>query len=464
LILNQNPFLKRLLRSIGLTINLARRIAKKLKYFIFKTMDASKENTFDLAVIGTGMAGAAAAVFAANRGLSTVQVGQTGEIIFASGYLDLLGVFPTAEKKILGNPWEGLEQLKQALPVHPLARIAPTKIRDALDEFFRFLSEAGLPYRCGGEQNSMALTPLGTVKPTYGVPETMWAGVEALRDKQTCLLVDIRGLRGFSARQVAAVHARDWFPIRTLTVDFPESGHLSELYAEAMARKLELPSYREQLAGSIKPHVKDAGVVGLPAILGVQKSAEAARAFAELLGVPVFEIPTMPPGVPGLRLKEIFGNRVAELGVRLYREKRVRGVRREKDGAFTLSIHGGTGEEIVQAERVLLAGGRFLGKGLVADATGIREPLFDLPVSQPRTRNRWHRRFFLDTRGHRVNRAGLETDDHFRPLSEDDRPAFENLYAAGSIMAHHDWMRMKCGSGLAIATAFAAVEAIAAGN
>ena len=267
----------------------------------------------------------------------------------------------------------------------------------------------------------------------------------------------------FSARQVAGVWARNWSRLSTLTVDFPESGHLSELYAETMARKLELPSYREQLAADIRPHLKDAAVVGLPAILGVQKSLASAHALAEILGVPVFEIPTMPPGVPGLRLKEIFGERIPELGVRLFREKRVVGVRREKDGAFILSINGGTGAETVRAARVMLAGGRFLGKGLVAEPAGIREPLLDLPVTQPRSRNRWHRRVFLDSRGHRINRAGLETDDHFRPLAENGQPAFANLYAAGSILAHQDWMRMKCGSGLAIATAFTAVEAIASG-
>ena len=87
-------------------------------------MNHATDQIFDLAVIGTGMAGAAAAVFAANRGLSTAQVGQTGEIIFASGYLDLLGVFPPAEKKIWDDPWAGLERLKQDVPAHPLARIA----------------------------------------------------------------------------------------------------------------------------------------------------------------------------------------------------------------------------------------------------------------------------------------------------------------------------------------------------
>ena len=33
--------------------------------------------------------------------------------------------------------------------------------------------------------------------------------------------------------------------------------------------------------------------------------------------------------------------------------------------------------------------------------------------------------------------------------------------AAGSILAHQDWKRQKCGSGLAIATAYGAVQACA---
>jgi glycerol-3-phosphate dehydrogenase subunit B len=46
----------------------------------------------DLCIIGSGLAGMAATLFAATRGLSVVQAGHTGEIVFASGLLDLLGV------------------------------------------------------------------------------------------------------------------------------------------------------------------------------------------------------------------------------------------------------------------------------------------------------------------------------------------------------------------------------------
>jgi glycerol-3-phosphate dehydrogenase subunit B len=106
----------------------------------------------------------------------------------------------------------------------------------------------------------------------------------------------------------------------------------------------------------------------------------------------------------------------------------------------------------------ILASGRFLGKGLHADRKHIHETIFDLPVTQPPDRTLWHRKDFLDSRGHPINRAGLEIDDSFRPLDSSGHPAFKLLFAAGSILAHQDWMRMKCGSGLALATGFAAVQ------
>ena len=40
--------------------------------------------------------------------------------------------------------------------------------------------------------------------------------------------------------------------------------------------------------------------------------------------------------------------------------------------------------------------------------------------------------------------------------------AFENVFAAGSVLAHQDWIRTKSGAGLAIATAYGAVNAFRA--
>jgi glycerol-3-phosphate dehydrogenase subunit B len=112
------------------------------------------------------------------------------------------------------------------------------------------------------------------------------------------------------------------------------------------------------------------------------------------------------------------------------------------------------------ARSAILASGRFFGKGLKADRHRIHEAVFDLPVTQPESRELWHRAAFFDPQGHEVNQAGLETDACLRPLSADGNPFHPRLHAAGAILAHQDWMRMKCGAGLAIATAYKAVASL----
>ena len=109
-------------------------------------------------------------------------------------------------------------------------------------------------------------------------------------------------------------------------------------------------------------------------------------------------------------------------------------------------------------KEIVLASGRFWGRGLCADRKGIRETILDLPVYQPEDRSRWHCDDPLEARGHPINLAGLEIDRFFRPVDSSGRPVFPLLFAAGSILAHQDWMRMKCGSGLSIASAYGAVN------
>ena len=137
-------------------------------------------------------------------------------------------------------------------------------------------------------------------------------------------------------------------------------------------------------------------------------------------------------------------------------------VKTQPNGGFLLGV-GDQGshtiEQVIDTRAVLLAGGRFLGMGLHAGRKKIREPLFDLPVFQPEDRALWHDDDFFTPHGHPINQAGLEIDDHFRPVGPDRKPAYKNLFAAGAILAHQDWMRQKCGAGLAIATAYGAVKA-----
>ncbi len=405
------------------------------------------------------MAGMAATLFAVNRGLSVTQVGSTTEIGFASGLFDLLGIHPMNAGNRWVDPWAGIETLVEDSPGHPYGRLTKKDIQEAFSELLDFLEEAGLPYSRNPDGNVGVVTPLGTVKTTYCTPRTMWAGVEALEQKRPCLIVEFKGLKGFSAGLIAENLKDRWPGLRTLRVLFPGKGQREEILPEHMANALILGGNRVKLAHLIKPEIKEAQCVGFPAVLGLYQSSKVISDLAELLGVPVFEIPTTPPSIPGLRLKEAFERGLNEKRPFYFSRKRVKDTRQRIGEEFEITLDTGNGKQTINSRGVLLATGRFIGGGLAADRRGIQETIFNLPVFQPQSRKEWHREDFFDRQGHPINQAGLEIDEYFRPLNNQGDPAFNTLFAAGSILAHQDWKREKCGTGLAVATAFGAVKA-----
>ena len=424
-------------------------------------MSKSETVTCDLTVIGAGMAGMAATLFAVNRGVKTIQAGRSGESVFASGLLDLLGIHPISASKWWDNPWAGIDALVHDMPDHPYARIQKEEIKDAFTELLSFLKNSGHSYSRYTDRNVEILTALGTLKTTYCVPDTMWGAVKALAEKRDCLIVSFNGLKGFSARMIAGVLHDRWPDLRAVRIAFPGTDRLSEVYPEFMANALVTAENRQKLAEALKPHIKDAQVVGMPAILGLYRCQKVIADLEALLGVSIFEIPTMPPAITGLRLKEAFDQGLRNKRENYFPQQQVLKARQKSNGDFEIIIGNSIMEQTVVSKGVILATGRFIGGGLQADRKRIRETIFDLPVCQPEKRTQWHRENLLDKQGHPINMAGLETDEEFRPIDREGMPVYDLLFAAGSILAHQDWKRMKCGSGLAIATAYAAVRAFA---
>ena len=424
-------------------------------------MNSGPEPVYDLAVAGAGLAGSAAAVFAAGRGLSTILCGDSGQSYFASGLFDLLGVHPAGADRFLTDPWQGIEALRRECPEHPYARVSLQAIRTAVSAWLEHLKSCRLTYCSEAGRNLQVLTAAGTLKPTYAVPQTMWPGVRARAEGKKVLVVGFEGLREFSAHQIAAVAARSWPWLRPVCLPFPDGRSGVDRVPEAMAMAMVRQEVRRKLTEDLRRVAGDADLMGLPAVLGRDPQGRWWRDLAERVGRPLFEIPTLPPSVPGLRLREALLERLRLDGVDLAVPGRIGRIETGKEG-FRLRIDPATGgSRLLRARSLVLATGRFLGGGLAADRNRIRETLLDLPVTQPDDRRHWHRRRFFDPSGHPVNRCGLNTDGYFRPLGAHGKPIHPRLAAAGVILAGQDWARGKCGSGLAVVSAWAAVNALA---
>ena len=97
-------------------------------------------------------------------------------------------------------------------------------------------------------------------------------------------------------------------------------------------------------------------------------------------------------------------------------------------------------------------------RGTLCTSQKILETVFNLPVHQPEHRNLWHNRNLFEKKGHLINTSGIETDNVFRPVDTNGSIIHKNLYAAGAILAHNDWARLKSGSGVSALSAFTAVN------
>ncbi len=411
----------------------------------------------DLAIIGSGIAGFSASIFALNKDIPTAQVGNTGAIAYTTGYLDLLGKIE-GEKTPVQDPWAELENLKDLSPSHPLNLISAADIREGFNQFISFLNGCGISYNTALDHNLTALTPAGTLKQTLCVPNTMLTGCEALAQKKPCVIVDFKGLKGFSARQIVSNLQQQWPDLSSAKITFPGMEH-GELYPEVMARTLEVPTNREKLAKSLQDIAGYAKCVGLPAILGMHDPDHVRAELEKLTGLQLFEIPTMPPSVPGIRLREMFEQTFPKKGLILIPQQKVTRLN-FTNKTIILNLSDNYGPIEIKAKAAILATGRFLSGGLDAGIDGIKEPLLDLPVSQPQNRKQWYRKNYTDPKGHLINKAGIKVNEQFRPLGDNGTPYHPGLFAAGSILAGQDWIRTRSGAGIAISSAFKAVQSV----
>ncbi|WP_242493310.1 glycerol-3-phosphate dehydrogenase subunit GlpB, partial [Haloarcula hispanica] len=193
--------------------------------------------------------------------------------------------------------------------------------------------------------------------------------------------------------------------------------------------------------------------VGFPAILGDDNPGAIRDALGDHLGVDVFEVPMGPPSLPGLRLEDALFSALDEAGASIETgnpvvdfegEDRIEKVFIEKNGARIPN----------SADQYVLATGGFVGKGVESDREGVYEPVFDCHVPHAADRYDWFEgELFGD---HEFARYGVATDDDLRPLDASEHSEFENLRAAGSVLGGYDFAAEKSGSGVSIATGYAA--------
>jgi glycerol-3-phosphate dehydrogenase subunit B len=419
----------------------------------------------DVVVIGTGLAGLTAALRLAESGARVLVLAKgVGATHLSAGTIDVLGyeslrrgparALAQGAPERVEHPGEALARLGDR---HPYSLLGAGAVAAAVEWLKAHVADGSLsPYAYHGslDQNTLLPTALGVPRPSALVPETM-AGGDLRRDAPV-FVVGFRGLKDFHPKLLAETLRRTGRAARATELDLVPEGR-ADVNALGYARAFDDPTFRAEVTAQLLGRLRAGERVAFPAVLGIADPHGAWSDLERRLARPVFEVPTLPPSVPGMRLFAILREALRRAGGRVVLNAVVTGAEREGGRVGAVRVRLGRREERRGCDWVVLATGGFASGGLElgSDWTA-RETALGLPVAGvPAPGEERFRPGYFDD--HPMARAGVEVDAELRPAG------YENVLVAGATLAGAEPWREKSGDGISLATGHRAAELVLAG-
>jgi glycerol-3-phosphate dehydrogenase subunit B len=362
------------------------------------------------------------------------------------------------------DPVSGVRQLIADDPHHPYARAGLPALEQGSGLLLEWLREAGFSWQGTLARNLLLPTATGTPKPSCLVPTSMVAG-DLGRD-EPIVFCGFEGYQDFIPELAAANLSRVWHGSRrsVSAVRMPLPGIKPDrLFTSIdMARSFEDPSFRRDVAQRLRRAVDDDRArLGMPAVLGLTHDSDVHANFEKETGHPVFEIPTVPPSVLGLRLFDRLRRHLQETGVEMIWQAPAHDAEVADGRCRQIHLKSAGREMPVEAKAFVLALEDVVDGAWRAGPHAVRDPFFHQQLA------------YHTTPGERTDESlfqpqpfasiGYRVSDRLQPLDSDGRPLAANVFVAGGAMAGYDPTGIKARGGMAIATGYrAAQEAMAA--
>ena len=315
-------------------------------------------------------------------------------------------------------------------------------IRESLQLFQSSMNDMGLPYIGSPDDNRSVLSALGTSKISCLIPSTMAAAPQE-NNNGSIHIITFQGLKDFYPGYIVSRRGRTKFSVYDAGISTTMS----------LASRFEEKEFFEKFIAWLEKQNIDEEMLAFPAVLGMESATNIVNTLSILTKKPVFEIPTIPPSMPGRRLFNALKNNFRQKGGAIYWAWPVAGT--EKTGKIieAVSTNSAGRPNSINAKAFILATGSFVGGGLTATRETIEENVFNLPVHIPGPREAWFDNDYFSC-NHGISKSGIMTDASMRPI---DSP-WKNIFICGSILADTEILKNGCGHGLALATAHAAAQ------
>lgn len=425
---------------------------------------------FDVVIIGGGLSGLTCGIALQEQGKKCVIInnGQAA-IDFSSGSMDLLGQLPSG-RKILSLE-QNYTALYQQLPQHPYCLIGKEKTLAKAQQFEQLAAFLNLDLVGSHLQNHLRITPLGGLRSTWLSPNSVPTvqgnepfayqkiavlGIEGYHDFQPQLLADnLKQTPSFAHCELSTAY-----------LHIPELDQLRdnarEFRSVNIAQLLEHKLAFADLVKEIQQASQGAEAIFLPACFGLDDQSFF-NALKQAVGLAIFELPTLPPSLLGIRQHKQLRARFEQLG----------GLMLNGDKALKAKFDNGKVSHIytqlhqqdpIVAEHFVLATGSYFSNGLVAEFEQIFEPIFHSDIIGCKTFDKTDRLSWTANRfsaPQPYQSAGVAINSRCQVQKEGE--FVPNLYAIGNVLGGFNSLELGCGSGVAVVTALTVADEILKG-
>ena len=422
---------------------------------------------YDCIIIGGGLSGLTCGLKCAGEGLRTLVIsGGMCALHFSSGSIDVLGYDELGQE--IYEPFVRLVRFIKDNPEHPYSKIGIDKIRESLGFFRDELAKENLNLYHNGDMNHIRFTALGVMKPTYFSQESVFNErlMRAFENKSKITILNFYGYRDcfaeLSMDQLKKNPLMQGIGITVGKIDLSRyvetEKNLHEFRSIDLARIFDSEKFLPQIAEEIKMNAGDSGIVSLPAFIGINNYTEIHRKLEEMTGLLIYEVPTLPPSILGMRIDNALRTRFAALGGEYSGGDRVTGG--EIFDQKLNHIHTDNYRNArIQSKFFVLSTGSFFSGGLRSEYDRFDEPVLNLKVSGAMKRNGWYSQKFFDKKSHPFLEFGVATDKSFNPEDKKGKTV-KNLFCTGALLSGYNPIKEGSGGGVAIAGGYFAAQKI----
>jgi len=401
----------------------------------------------DIVVVGSGIAGMSAALAAAQNGKQVTLITHgVGSLAISSGCIDVLGY---ADGSAVADPFEAISSLPK---VHPYRLVGEDSVRTALDWFSELCHKGDLSMQKAEEGNSRLVTVMGTFKPSYLVPASFCSDV--LEDVHRIAVVTVEDMKDVHPGLIIDQLKRypDMAEKEFVEAVLPNPIHQAHRNITPMdiARYVERPEGLQWLKDALAPYAKLYPVLLLPPICGMKHSEQIWNKLCTALSAKIVEMVSIPPGVAGMRLREIFKKALNAAGVYCVENAEVVRSEVEEGVCKALTTVSTGGENRWEADSFIIATGGLLGGGIGTAPGKAWESIFSLPIDMPENTEEWSS---PDIFGNSLfARMGVKANEELKPVDAEGNIILNNVRFAGRILGGYDFASEKSGHGVALAT------------